>query len=80
VLCAFTNLHSPFLTIQADPREMADAFPIAGLDFVKGQPETELKAGRVYFLESWATWCPPCKRSIPHLTELQRDFPVRLNR
>ena len=26
------------------------------------------------FRSFWATWCPPCKRSIPHLTELQKDL------
>jgi thiol-disulfide isomerase/thioredoxin len=23
-----------------------------------------------YVIEFWATWCPPCKKSIPHLNEL----------
>ena len=22
----------------------------------------------------WATWCPPCLKSIPHLTELQKKY------
>ncbi len=26
--------------------------------------------GRPYVLEFWATWCPPCRASIPHLNEL----------
>jgi len=26
--------------------------------------------GRVYVLEFWATWCPPCRQSIPHMIEL----------
>jgi len=47
-----------------------------GLDieeWVKGN-ETTIQDGRVYVIEFWATWCGPCKRSIPHLTELQEKF------
>ena len=28
-----------------------------------------------YVLEFWATWCPPCEQSIPHLKELTRKYP-----
>jgi thiol-disulfide isomerase/thioredoxin len=30
--------------------------------------------GRVYVLEFWATWCPPCVRSIPHTIELADKY------
>jgi thiol-disulfide isomerase/thioredoxin len=26
----------------------------------------------VFLVEFWATWCPPCLKSIPHLAELQK--------
>ena len=30
--------------------------------------------GQVYVLEFWATWCPPCKQSIPHMIELTNKY------
>jgi thiol-disulfide isomerase/thioredoxin len=40
--------------------------------FVKGEPVAKLEKGTVYVVEFWATWCGPCRATIPHLTELQK--------
>jgi thiol-disulfide isomerase/thioredoxin len=40
--------------------------------FVKGEPFRDFQKGQVYVIEFWATWCIPCKESIPQLTELQK--------
>jgi alkyl hydroperoxide reductase subunit AhpC len=42
--------------------------------FLKGDPVEEFETGNVYVLEFWATWCVPCKVSIPHISELQQQF------
>lgn len=45
-------------------------------NWVKGDP-VDLAKGvgkNCYLIEFWATWCPPCIESIPHLTELQRKY------
>jgi thiol-disulfide isomerase/thioredoxin len=54
--------------------DVGDTAP--GLDieqWVKGD-ETTIESGKVYVVEFWATWCAPCRKSIPHLTELQKQF------
>lgn len=43
--------------------------------FLKGEPVSGFDKGKTYVVEFWATWCGPCIRSIPHLTELQKKYP-----
>jgi thiol-disulfide isomerase/thioredoxin len=46
--------------------------PLAVKEFVKGDAVKNLEKGKIYVVEFWATWCGPCRASIPHLTELQK--------
>ncbi|MCC6487251.1 MAG: TlpA family protein disulfide reductase [Candidatus Hydrogenedentes bacterium] len=34
----------------------------------------EGKGSKIYVVEFWATWCPPCRVTIPHLTELYKKY------
>lgn len=33
--------------------------------------------GRVVVLNLWGTWCPPCRREVPHLVDLQSEIEAR---
>ena len=40
----------------------------------KFEEVTDFKSGKVYVVEFWATWCPPCIAAMPHISELQTKF------
>ncbi|MEE9294464.1 MAG: redoxin family protein [Phycisphaerae bacterium] len=65
---------------KGQPLKLGDlAPPLKISEWIKGD-RVDLAKGRgkdVYFIEFWATWCPPCIASIPHLTELQRKYRSR---
>lgn len=60
---------------RAESLKVGDSAPeLKVKKWVKGEPVARFKPGMIYVVEFWATWCPPCRESIPHVNELQKKF------
>ncbi|MCA9061871.1 MAG: redoxin domain-containing protein [Planctomycetaceae bacterium] len=55
--------------ILGDP---APAISIA--EWTKGTPVEKFSPDTVYVVEFWATWCGPCRSSMPHMSQLQKEY------
>jgi thiol-disulfide isomerase/thioredoxin len=49
--------------------------PLSSAKWVKGEPVKAIEEGKIYVVEFWATWCGPCRATIPHLSDLQKKYP-----
>jgi thiol-disulfide isomerase/thioredoxin len=48
--------------------------PIKVTKWLQGEAVPGFDKDKVYVIEFWATWCGPCIRAMPHLSELQSEY------
>jgi len=64
-----------FITSQAFALDVGDKAPATRPKTqIKGEAVKSFEKGKLYIFECWATWCPPCVASIPHLNELNQKM------
>ena len=64
------------------PLHVGDAAPAIDIQhWVKGDKIAKFEPNQIYIVEFWATWCGPCRVSMPHLSEIQKlkkDYDVTI--
>jgi len=65
----------PAEDISEDTGETTTETSVEGFEMLPGE-EFDLAnyKGSVVVVDLWATWCPPCKKEIPHLIEINNEY------
>ncbi len=76
ILCFSMALAASGARVSAEPRIGDVAPPLKIKEWVRGEPVNLSKdaAKKIHMVEFWATWCPPCKASVPLLTQIQKRY------
>ena len=83
---ALTLVVSPAWTTIARAQEQAEAAPKVALKVGDEAPEIAVNGwwnekvpekrakGKVYVVDFWASWCGPCRESMPHMAQMQEKY------
>ena len=71
-LCQGVVFFLPHCTTSKKGLESAPDFTLKSID---GEEITLSRLrGKIVFIDFWATWCAPCRESIPHLVHLYKKY------
>lgn len=74
-LLAFAMAEQPDSSAVPGPEDTRSDAPNFALETLSGNTfRLEDHHGEVVVLNFWATWCPPCRREIPHFVSMQKDL------
>lgn len=57
--------------------EVGTSAPLLNLPGLQGPVDSGALKGRVVFVDFWASWCAPCRRSFPWLNDMQARYGAR---
>lgn len=52
----------------------ADGAPPFKLPSEKGMVDLQKMRGQVVYVDFWASWCPPCRKSFPWMNEMHNKY------
>ena len=60
---------------KADVLTIGSPAPVPAIEkFVRGTEPKWFDPGKVYVVEFWATWCGPCRMSMPHISDVADKY------
>jgi thiol-disulfide isomerase/thioredoxin len=72
-VAAIVTLAAGASSALADVLKVGDPAPaLTVAKWAQGEPVEKIEEGKIYVVEFWATWCGPCRATIPHLNELSK--------
>ena len=74
ISCSKEDEASLFKTRSATNKIGSSAPKLQIAEWIQGNPVDVTDGNNLYIVEFWATWCPSCRASIPHLNELQQKY------